>query len=358
MSCVKKINGYEVKDEIARKEIEVLKNRKFIFIGDSYGTYYTKNSVEITPWTTFIKQYLGLDDSRYFMSSKSGSGFCSGTSFLSLLSTLGETISDKESITDVVVCGGYNDNGFEQSAIEDAIRDFASYVKQTYPNAIFRVGHIGWSYNYNLCLPLATKTIPAYRNVVRYGGVYLNNVEYSNHNYNNYSDSFHPDTEGQKTIATAIANAILTGSCNIFIPQLSHDVGECMMTGGNSFTSTNKAPIKSTMNNNRATLYSTGLLTLSFDKQKLNRNYDFKIYKIPVSGCVRGFTSMENVIHVNVLATNGTNDYTIQATLKLFCDENGDTYLVLNLFSLDAQSWELTKIIIPQFAIHCDSLLS
>lgn len=362
MAEFKKLNGYDVCDEQARKDISILKNRKFIFIGDSYGAGSDGgDGLTLTTWTTLIKQYLNIPDENYYTSSVGYAGFLNGsTKFIDILKSFDETITDKESITDIVVCGGYNDKYHNQSDIEGAISEFATYVKTKYPNATFRVGCIGWHNGQYGSHPIAKQVLPAYKNVVKYGGCYLNNIEYTMHLYNSFvSDGVHPNQTGNNNIAKHLANALLTGSADVVYHDVGLDSISCQLDGG--AVTSNASLIRSSLNNNITTLWSRAWTNITFNNIELTENYIYSACKLGKSRVAAGECNIDgDDFYNNVISTecffkvNGSlQRYPV--LLYLMSDNNNDTYIGYRILGTGAKLQNVTGVNIPPFRFVMDS---
>lgn len=119
-------------------DVTRLCNRKIIFIADSYG----QGDVSLP---SRIAGFMGLTvNVNAFISVHGGYGFASSQgTFLSLLEALDSTITDKDSITDIVVLGGCNDRGITSTPILQAIGAFGVYRDNNYPNATIHIGFVG-----------------------------------------------------------------------------------------------------------------------------------------------------------------------------------------------------------------------
>lgn len=233
--------GYNVKDALARENIQELStnlkntnqnildladtisgyrnaNRKFILIGDSYGMRHEKN------WAYHFARHFDVLASNC----QSGTGFAeyehAAYTFLDLITQTTATLTDeqKDSVTDIVVCGGWNDarsitTGSTIGTVQTALITFCQYCEQNYPNAIIHVGFIGWQLPDNAqneatfeALRLAEKvyTYTGYKNLHN-----LQNVNYIMKNaYFMDSSKFHPnDTTGAEMLYYGISRALFGG---------------------------------------------------------------------------------------------------------------------------------------------------
>ena len=194
---------------------------KILFIGDSYAQGYSHDGNN-DGWCEYLADYLGLESGEYAVSANGGASFSNtNNSYASLLSA--STITN---VTDIVVCGGFNDYPYQYSAITSAISSFITSAKSKYPGVRVHIGCIGWIKQgtgtsamndwQDVRTAIGGTVIPAYHACVRYGADYLSNVEYALGDSGlTPTDGYHPSADGNKAIAEAIGNAILTGSAPI-----------------------------------------------------------------------------------------------------------------------------------------------
>lgn len=187
--------------------------KRFIFVSDSYGVQEALGYVGDT-WVEKAIKFLGLTKGvNAYKVSVGGVGFATETSFTTILRSIENTITEPDTITDIIVCGGCNDNG-RVDGIDGGIISFIDYCRNKYPNATIKIGHIGWFKNSTMFLS-QSYVINKYRECIKFGAEYLNNVEYALHNYNHFYDAHHPNALGSEEIGVAVATAIKCGSANV-----------------------------------------------------------------------------------------------------------------------------------------------
>ena len=196
--------------------VEKLSNKKYIFIGDSYNTTDTPaGGVPIVPWSSELVQYLGLTSSDYYNSGVSGAGWVNGTTFLTQLQTLANSMTDavKNSITDIVVLGGINDA--EDTDIYTAMSSFSSYVATNFPNALITIGMISWAKGEANRKNLRKK-LQTYNNMAEKSNIrVIENAFTWFHNYLHYQPDGHPNETGSKTIAYFMSNFLKGGENSV-----------------------------------------------------------------------------------------------------------------------------------------------
>lgn len=202
-------------------EVTHLSDRKYIFIGDSYQ-YGTGNNG--TSWLDYLAGYMGWSENvDYYHDENGGYGFTpSGATFLSLLQGLENSISDKDSITDIIVTGGLNEWG-TYTALPTAIAAFCTYAKATYPNAKISVGYLGNLKYHAERKFLLRLVLDYYMNSMTWGAdAYIAGCENLCHDYSYYAnDDWHPDEYGHKEIARGIMNYINGSSIDVQTPYSS-----------------------------------------------------------------------------------------------------------------------------------------
>ena len=202
-----------------QSEVNLMKNKKVIFIADSYaGTsdFVTKVN-SIMGWTA------GVDS---FCNAVGGEGFIEGTNgngFLYELQQHAASMSDavRNSITDIMVIGGANDAKTNQTyganPMENHFITFVNYASINFPNARIHVGFIGVCKFSSTTLENRSQDnleICAYHYrdmALKYGCAYMTYVEYTTRwmaGLTLNADGLHPNTNGGTIIANAIINYI------------------------------------------------------------------------------------------------------------------------------------------------------
>lgn len=256
------VQNKAVKDYIDKNLVS--KNRRYIFIGDSYGDGWAPYQIgSITSWATILKNNMGLSDKDCYISTMGGSAFCkcdaSGESggknlvslnantnkycnFLDRLTELENTVVDKDSITDILVAGGYNEaTAYEQDCLDNityGIKYFMNYVKRTYPNAkvhiafiagrVVNCDHFNSASTYEGHINL--DALPYYYIMgAKHGAAYVVNSEYIMHNSDLFwSDGIHPNSLGQDCIATQLTSYLSGGGVDVQYSTFSYSASEAI----------------------------------------------------------------------------------------------------------------------------------
>lgn len=178
------------------------KQRKVIFIGDSYAEGYTPDG-RVIGWPEVVKNILDLQNP--IISYRGGTGFISGLengSFTDLLSA----IPSDTSVTDVVVAGGYNDRYGNKTKVVEGITRFCNVSRNKFPNAKISIGMIGWSTIERQQESLRV-AIEGYKEGCAVNDVtYMTDAETSLRSSSLFSsDQIHPNQSGENVIAMNIA---------------------------------------------------------------------------------------------------------------------------------------------------------
>lgn len=207
-----KLNNTNTNLNALSTKVTKLHHKGYIFIGDSYTQGYSPDGIISN---TFVKQIISnLKITDFKISANGGAGFAnSANNFLTLLKNT--NVADKNSITNIIVFGGYNDYSWSKADITTGMTNFFNYAKINYPNAIISVGYVGFctdSSTYNQ----RAISVSAYNEVCgQLGGNYLSGCEYILHNTNEMSsDGIHPNITGHKMLASYCTTALMNGSCN------------------------------------------------------------------------------------------------------------------------------------------------
>lgn len=199
----------------AESDLSLIKNRRFIFIGDSWFRFHSGD--DYTHFMDMVYNQMGLTQGTdYYELEGGGYGFIgdlnTGRTFKSLLENA--TIANPDTITDIYVFGGINDRPYTQTAIESAISDFIIYAKSAYQNAKIKICCYSWTTNSEYNVIMRDTIIPAYRNCPKFGGIYIPNMEYCMHAYG-LLDNIHPKQAAQPYIFNAVMGAILNDHTDI-----------------------------------------------------------------------------------------------------------------------------------------------
>lgn len=284
---------YNIKDETARNDIASLQipksklaGRKIILIGDSYAEGYTPDG-NVTSWQTFFKNLTGLSNT--ITKYQGGAGFVNISSDKNFQTLLEEVTSDNE-VTDIIVLGGYNDTAYNFIQIQNAMKSFQLKANEKFPNANLYVGMVGWSKNSNMIYNL-NNTISKYKiNAPLCNMSYLNNIEYSLHEYflSFASDGIHANEHGQYMIALYLIQAFLNGSADV-----QFEYTNVFLTPNSNITLENVGQIGTMLINNIVELSCQSNPVIKFNSNKPTASQGSNIIEFATitSGYVVGWTN-------------------------------------------------------------------
>ena len=204
--------------------LDEITGRRFILIGDSYGI--GTGATEADGWIAQFKSACGLSGDNVYSYGYGGSGFVGnvlGYTFLDLITALENIVDNPDTITDIVVCGGFND--FGKANVNAAVRTFVTYCTAHYPRAVIYIGMVGYSAIQNDTLRQhITQTIFDYYAGKPAGKLHvLTDVEYALRGYDNLfnSDGIHPTALGYWALSQSIISAVFGGSgfCEYHTPN-------------------------------------------------------------------------------------------------------------------------------------------
>ena len=214
------VEEYRAEVQEVTADLDRLQNKKFIFIGDSYAWGFN-NAGRITSFIDYTVSALGLTEGvNYYRSDVNGAGFAHSIGenqrFINLIQGLASTVTDPESITDIITLGSINDIDQGAASINSAIQAYVNYCKATYPNARVHIGAIG-GYAFSPVLQdKAASVRNVYRECAQYGAIYMTGVEWVVHNHktewNQAEDNLHWNTAGQMHMSKAFMQYLLGGT--------------------------------------------------------------------------------------------------------------------------------------------------
>ena len=222
--------------------INTIKNRKFVFIGDSYAAMTTLFQDVVTS--------MGIASDHYVIQSANGISFAGSTGHF--IDRLAAALNDIEgtSVTDIVVVGGLNDsvNAYTDSGeLWAAMSTFNDYAKEYCPNAKVHLGYCGHVdiSNVNAAQRTWHKQYITLDRYINYSGSlgwhYMTNIEYTLRGIRSYlsSDGVHPTVDGTRALVQAVVLS-LTGTydCKYVDASLSHNYAASVNNGSINVFST------------------------------------------------------------------------------------------------------------------------
>lgn len=343
-----KLNGYGVKDATAREsveninsEINIINSEKTLVIGDSYAVGVTNTTVSSDGWGKVLKSINNISDNDYYEYSERGSGFLKEGStaqntFITLLQTAINEISseNKNLITKIICCGGYNDRNETYESLIVAIENFINLCKNNFPNAKIYIGMISYSTSTDksVRVTLANTVLPAYKYCNNYGAIYLNGVENILKNHSLMSnDTTHPLQEGYNEIARGIYQCINNGSYSYLTKLLSSTITDIYEYG---ISGINANSIRSRIDgNNNLLCIADCKMVINPTEFTLNK---INLFKIDVSTMLPCTSYSLGKLKVRFIYddNNVTKYYENICDVYLEYDENNNCILQLGIYAM------------------------
>lgn len=337
--------------------LQKLHERKFIFIGDSYGHSSGTNN----GWIDKVVTKLGLTASDYWDSAVGGGGFTiPGLSFETALLTIlsGMTADEKASVTDVVVMGGANDTGETEANTAIAINSFVSIVNLNLPKAIIHVGMCAGNYANNVIGVRLARTLRGY--LAGSGYSYINNIEYVFHDRSLIgSDKVHPTDTGYERLANFLYAYLIGGNYEAHYRERP----TVTVTGGHLTSPIN---IDIMVDNDVTTVYSINWIEIELDTAqnitqtltkstglKLNSNLFFGTTDSSSDSYCPAGLPMTVGLYSNIDSTYHNIECFVHFT-------NGELFIsnrdATSVGTLDVPMRQISKIWLPSFKLTCPSM--
>ena len=188
-----------------------IENRKILCISDSYGM-----SDGAGGWCSKLGVAISeINGCSVYSKVHSGSGFeAQHDQFITLLeSWVAENPSLVNSITDVIVCGGYNDAFYDltEEQADSRIGAFVNKCNDTFDNALVHVGFFAYTTETDM-YPKLKPCCEKYRKyATKYGAKFIENLQYVTRNSFLLADTRHPTTDGYVLIAEHILKYLVNG---------------------------------------------------------------------------------------------------------------------------------------------------
>lgn len=322
-------------------------NGKTICIGDSYGEGYNPDG-NVTGWPTLLKGYLGLTDDNFFSNSLGGSGFVNNTTFATLLNQTSNHFKNEE-VTNIIVCGGFNDMNVTEHDIINAIYNFKKTANILYPNAQIFIGFISNSTTLSTRGSLITPRA-AYCSGCEYNGItYLSGVENAFHSTSMFgSDGVHPNTWGEETIAKAISNALLNGYGSVVQPS-----AKITAVGfKNGFTGS--TIIETMQYNDICAIYGSFSMTRTENVTFKGDGTFYELFSFADSFVLGGFQC--DAPTTAILGSDDGSYRTIPCTLRVY---NGSLWIAIRCFSGKGyETYNVNSIVTEPFTIEHNTCLA
>lgn len=281
-------------------KLEVLVGRRFLLIGDSYAMGIGASTSD--GWAYQFKAKLGLSDDECVLSIEGSTGFIGNvaTRFIDLLNDAYTNMDDPETITDIIVCGGYND--FGKANVGTAVDDFCTRAHEIFPRAIVSIGMCGYSSKASAeKRHELIQTIQDYYVGMDERSRILPNLEYCLRKSKSFMgpDNIHPSALGYLALSKAIISAVLYGDGYEYYNENAFTVG---FTDISSVSISN---VKERIHRDFVELImpqNASLITIPAAKPTYNT-----WYKI-------GTFSGNNILHGNAASVAELDDYGVSGT--------------------------------------------
>lgn len=274
-------------------DVDYLKTKKYIFIGDSYSEFDHS-------WLNLIKYKLDLTEGENcFSFSQGGTGFTIG--FPDWIGAI-TNLNAPDDIDYIIVLGGYNDRG--GVGIVNAIESFCNVARGRFPKAKILIGFVGWNaHEYDSFL---VDTFKQYKEGAKSAGaVYIDNIEYALHNYSYVAvDGFHPVNTGSASIYNSLLEFLMSGHTNVYITGGDYVTNESDITGSITYEFS-VCNGKTTTQIDMST-FTTTATQLKFDGTPL------KIGKVP-----GGLIGRDGSVSVPAFINNGVRFYNLDCCVLI-----------------------------------------
>ena len=193
------------------------RTRRILFIGDSYAEGWTPDG-SVTAFPSIVKNLMHISDSNFFSVHKGGAKFGavagSEYAFDEVLYSFLSSITHKESITDIVFTGGYNDSSSTDQAIRDGIQRCKNLISTHFTNPSLKIYLFALGYHTNSPSTRFTLWKKYNECYAQSGWAYTKLTQSICYDDWWASDGYHPNAQAQNAIATQIVN-ILEGGTKI-----------------------------------------------------------------------------------------------------------------------------------------------
>lgn len=325
---------YDIKDETARNQLDLINNNDTIFLGDSYaaGTTYESGSVQfLTSWCEKLRQIMGLTSGHYYIYAQGNAGFARiGNNSMNFQMTLASHLDDipnKNAIKNIIVCAGYNDYHEEFSLINQRIGEFVTFCKTNFPNAQVYIGMIGGDSRDSqtgreIRYQLLSKVLNAYNKCDQYGAVYLSGVENFSHNFYQFNNQGnHPNEAGYIYVAAMIYNAWKNGSTSMYEPMTTAELA----TNFN-----NNLYINGTMCNDTKIININNYTASNIDLTNVNTEIEI-VPANTTNKVIKPTLQVGTDIPVDLFVQSGNDKYYTSG--KLLIKDDGSVVLISTLFA-------------------------
>ena len=340
--------------------MDLMRNKKYLLVGDSYAVGYQGSGVDnIEGFFTKVVNALNLNAQIVCANGYGFMGIDGNLQWKNLL--LNTEIPNKDSFTDVIVCGGMNDRGSD-STFASYMNEFFEYIETNFPNATIHVGCVGrYKTSTEANLDSMRKVSRIYRRITtQRGHKYIEGSELILHNMDWFiSDSIHPNVKGENQLAYGIEQYIQNGNINDFMTiENAYVFQQDTLEPASGITLSNFS-CYSYMNKNITTWLFTGQINFVSDTS-LNNLTTITIGQLTNSYiCSSNYNQGLNaVVDGYVYSTNLVNNsHFVKVKFRLYNDNNNN--IKMTAFTVmdngNLSSLTINQISFPYGAIKCEA---
>lgn len=190
----------------------LLHNKKWIFVGDSYGESPNVGD----DWCSQCVNAMAAHGITSYRCHISGGSFGNAVKYLTALQSIENNVPDPDTITDILVAGGFNDITMTKADIKTGISDFITYMQTQYPNAKLHIGLCALTSSGNMLgvTYWLAPTLLELQNELNFE--FISSSIYILRDYTKLFDGVHPNASGALDIAYGFTNYVLNREVGIY----------------------------------------------------------------------------------------------------------------------------------------------
>lgn len=325
------------------------RKRRYLFIGDSYAQGYTPQG-DVTGFPLIIKSDMQIPNDDFYNICYGGARFGASAgseyAFDTILENALPNIENKETITDIIFAGGYNDAGESYANINTGISRCKTLISSNFTNPSLKIYIFAVGYN---CITMSTRKSLYERYQYCYskcGFSYYHLTPAICYEQWWSTDGYHPLADAQNAIAKCI-ESVLRGGIEITPPIIDEyattdktssvfyilpkkDYFDCFLYGGNlaeesiSLSNnlsnsveimeiTSKLPIANDADSTKLKKYCVPAIVkmdgntyedvnlIIYLEQKTRNTFSVKANIFGLNSGKNGYLSVSNVIEIQIL---------------------------------------------------------
>ena len=318
-------------DLIKLKPLSKVQNRKFLFVGDSYAVGYQGAGQDN------IQGYFDKVKNRYNLNAQiiaeNGYGFLGINNNLKWINLIqNANIQNKDSFTDILICGGMNDRATDE-VMENSMNELFTYLENNFINAIIHIGCVGrYKKSSEQNLINMRKIAKIYKTfTIRRGHKYIDNSELILHRGGWFiNDDIHPNENGEKQLAYGIEQYLINNKITSFLDISNSDdfMSDTILPAEG--INTNNIMQYSRINENNVTISFAG--TIQFNNAiNINNLTDIIIGEISdsyLTGSASNQGLSEYIIGYVYSTTQVNNSNFVKVGFRIYNDSNNNLHLI------------------------------